>query len=129
MPFDLSEEAVVAAENALGARLPESYRVSMKIANGGERTAIHDCWFLIPILDKSNRKRLARTCNDIVRETEQQSSWPGWPEDAVKIADNGAGDALFFKIDGDKCLDAVFHWNHETGEINNISGSFAEIET
>ncbi|MCP4316606.1 MAG: SMI1/KNR4 family protein [Hyphomicrobiales bacterium] len=34
MPFDVSQQSVVAAEEDLGVRLPQSYRQAMKSENG-----------------------------------------------------------------------------------------------
>jgi SMI1 / KNR4 family (SUKH-1) len=89
MPFNLAERFVCAAEEKLGAALPHSYRQAMMASNGGEVAAYDDVWNLYPILDSSDRKRLSRSCNDIYHETCWMRDWPGWPENAVAIADNG----------------------------------------
>ena len=128
MAFNVSEEFVIAAEKVLGARLPESYRKSMQIENGGQVEAMSDYWTLVPIQDKSDRKRIARTSYDIVRETGDMAEWVGWPEAAVKIAQNGTGDALLFKIEGSACAKEVYHWDHETGETIKIADDFVELE-
>ena len=86
MPFDLAERFIGAAEEKLGAPLPHSYRQAMMASNGGEVTAYDGVWSLYPILDTSDRKRLSRSCNDILRETRVMRDWPGWPENAVAIA-------------------------------------------
>src|SRR5262249_46377612 len=77
-----------------------SYRQAMMASNGGEVAAYDDVWNLHPILDKSDRKRLSRSCNDILRETRIMRDWPDWPENAVAVADNGTGDKLPFLREG-----------------------------
>src|SRR5215510_12504260 len=66
VPFELEERFVIAAEQQLGASLPSSYRRAMMLSNGGRVHAFDDVWDLYPILDKSDRKRLKRSCNDIL---------------------------------------------------------------
>jgi hypothetical protein len=92
MPFDPAERFIRAAEEELGAPLPHSYRQVMMASNGGDVAAYSDVWNLYPILDKSDRKRLSRSCNDILRETRRLRDWPDWPENAVAIAHNGTDD-------------------------------------
>ncbi|MEO1143746.1 MAG: SMI1/KNR4 family protein [Pseudomonadota bacterium] len=128
MAFNVSEQFVLAAEEVLGAHLPESYRKSMQMENGGEVKAMSDYWTLVPIQDKSDRKRIARTSYDIVRETRDMADWTGWPETAVKIAQNGTGDALLFMIEGKVCTNEVYHWAHETGETTKIADDFSELK-
>ena len=108
MPFNLDESYVGAAEQALGARLPESYRQAMRIANGGEITAGEDDWQLHPIEDTSERRRLSRTANHIVKETNVCRGWPGFPPEAVVVADNGTGDKLVFLRSGGEFEAAVY---------------------
>lgn len=43
-----------------------------------------------PILDSSDRKRLKRSCNDIVHETAFMRDWPDWPENALAIGATAA---------------------------------------
>ncbi|XGA72149.1 SMI1/KNR4 family protein [Chitinibacter sp. SCUT-21] len=69
MAFDLNEEFIQAAEQALGATLPASYRQAMQQHNGGCVLAQGDSWQQHPIADTSDRKRLARSCNHILKET------------------------------------------------------------
>jgi hypothetical protein len=69
MPFELEECFVIAAERALGASLPYSYRQAMMTSNGGRVLGCDDVWDLYPIRDTSDRKRLKRSCNDILHET------------------------------------------------------------
>jgi hypothetical protein len=129
MPFDLAESFLVAAEEALGARFPASYRKAMARANGGEVEALSGSWQLHPIADSSDRKRLARTANHVVRETRSMLEWPRFPGSAVAIATNGTGDQLVLLREGEALKEAIYYWSHETGDIEPIAGSFAELCT
>jgi hypothetical protein len=129
MPFDLAESFIAAAEEALGATFPASYRVAMARANGGEVEALHDSWQLHPIADTSDRKRLARTANHVVRETLSMLGWPRFPGNGVAIATNGTGDQLVLLREGEALKEAVYYWSHETGVVELVAGSFAELGT
>lgn len=100
MPFDLAENFISVAEELLQAKLPASYRSSMLMSNGGELEIEDDVWQQYPIADTSDRKRLSRTANHIIKETSHLKSWPGFPEEAVAIAGNGSGDQLVLLKEG-----------------------------
>ena len=70
MPFELAEPFILAAEQQLGSKLPEAYRSAMLRENGGEFETEEDTWQQYPIADTSDRKRLSRTANHIIKETE-----------------------------------------------------------
>ncbi len=127
MPFDLQESYLLAAEAALGARLPESYRASMLRSNGGEVEAAGDVWQLHPIADTSERKRISRTANHVLRETAELRSWPGFPSNALSVASNAAGDCLLFLQNRDAFDPTVHAWSHETRELSRVAGDFSEL--
>lgn len=127
MAFNLSEQYVLETEVALGATLPDSYRAAMISNNGGTVEAAGEDWELIPIRDASDKKRLARSCNDIVRETTSFREWSGFPEDAVAIAANGSGDCIVFVREGDRFNPQPHIWSHETGALIKISDDFAVL--
>lgn len=128
MAFDLSESYVAQAEVKLGARLPESYRRAMMEANGGEVATDEEDWQLYPILDSSDKRRLSRSCNDIVTETKSAAEWDGFPVRAVAIAANGSGDLLVFLRSCEEFEPAVFIWSHETGELIKVANEFSELD-
>jgi hypothetical protein len=130
MPFSLEIQFVKRAEEKLGRKLPLSYVAMMCRSNGGELSIGTDCWWLYPILDDSDRLRLKRTCNDIVRETASAQKWHGFPSAAVAIGHNGCGDQLVFldRKDDQQFGDGVFWWDHETDELTKIADDFAELE-
>ena len=127
MPFNLAERFIRAAEDELGAPLPHTYRQAMMASNGGEVAAYDAVWNLHPILDKSDRKRLSRSCNDILRESRMMREWPHWPDNAVAIADDGTGDKLLFLRQGRLYQPEVYVWLHDTGELIEVAQSFSEL--
>jgi hypothetical protein len=128
MPFDLDERFIIAAEEKLGASLPYSYKQTMRASNGGQVLAYGDVWHLHPILDTSDRKRLKRSCNDVLRETQFMRGFPGWPDNALAIAGNGGGDRLIL-LKGDRLYDpTVYVWLHDTGELLAVADVFSDLE-
>lgn len=110
MAFPVTEDKIQAAEETLGRRLPDSLRERLLQNNGGE--VIDDegnDWILHPVRDDSDRKRLARTANDIIRETESAREWEDFPENAIAIANDGTGDLIVLLPD----YDAFYIWSHE----------------
>ncbi len=128
MPFSLSEEYLVQTEIELGARLPLDYREAMKADNGGEASTTDDEWEFYPIKDTSDRKRLSRTCNHIINETESCRGFGNFPEEALAIAGNGLGDQMVFIKNSGQFLNTVYLWLHETGELHKLVASFNEIK-
>ena len=125
MPFDLSEDQLIATETDLGASFPESYRSRMKRANGGSVEVSDDIWELIPIRDVSDRKRLSRTSNHVLLETASFSEWKLWPENAYAIGQNGTGDALVIFRCGPTFEPEVFVWRHEDGALELAANDFS----
>jgi len=129
MGFPVDIQFVKRAEAKLGRKLPLGYVAKMCRNNGGGVTAGPDCWYLYPIFDDSDRKHLKRTCNDIARETASAREWPDFPSNALAIGHNGGGDLLVLltQADTDRYGDAVYWWDHETGELNKIADAFEEL--
>ncbi len=127
MPFDLDEKYIIQTEEKLGARLPESYRTAMMADNGGEISTDEDDWEQYPMLDTSDKKRLSRTGNDILKETASCKGFGRFPENAVAIADNGFGDQMVFLKNGNVYGAEVYFWSHETGELDKLADDFSEL--
>lgn len=129
MPFPLDVQLVKRAEAKLGRKLPLDYIGKMCRANGGQVKAGIDCWQLYPIFDDSDRRRLKRTCYDIIRETKAAQEWPDFPQDALAIGSNGGGDQLVLLADPSsvRYADAVYWWDHETGELTKVADDFSEL--
>ena len=128
MPFDLGEPFIIAAESRLGARLPAAYRSAMLRSNGGELVVEDDDWMLYPIADTSDRKRLSRSANHIIKETQACRQWRAFPDDALAIATNGAGDQLVFLKRGAEFEATVYLWSHESGSLERVADDFSELD-
>lgn len=130
MPFPLEMRFVQEASKKLGRSLPLGYVARMCRDNGGDVEVGNDLFSLYPILDTTDRKRLARTCNDIIRETASARLQPDFPPEALAIGDNGGGDILVLLPDTEaqRFGDAVFWWDHETGELNQVAETFEDLE-
>jgi hypothetical protein len=114
-------------EERLGVLFPVSYVNAMCHQNGGDLIIGEEAWQLHPIFDDSDRTRLKRTCNDVVRETNEARKWSDFPANGVCIAGNGSGDTLIFLPDvkdPHRLSEIVYCWHHETGEIETVVSSF-----
>ncbi|REJ68302.1 MAG: SMI1/KNR4 family protein [Planctomycetota bacterium] len=130
MPFPVDIKYVTETERKLGVKFPPSYVTRIVKSNGGEVEAPPDVWSLYPIYDTSDKKRLKRTCNDVVRETKAAKEWPDFPPAAVAIGANGCGDQLVLipQADAPDILGSeVYWWDHETGELNKVADDLADL--
>ena len=128
MAFDLDEKYIKKAEEILGTLLPNAYKNEMIQNNGGTIYIDDEDWELFPIADTSDKKRISRTCNHIIHETNQAKRWSSFPKNALAIASDGCGDFLIFKQEDGHYLDEIYLWNHEAGELSMVANSFEELE-
>ena len=118
MAFPASEQIIAAAENTLGRSLPDGLRGRLLADNGGQVVdGDHHAWTLHPVLDRTDRKRLTRTANDIARETRSAREWAGFPPEAISIAADDYGNRLVL-LPGS---DTVSAWDHETGAVEAVT--------
>jgi hypothetical protein len=132
MPFPVDIMYVHEAERKLGVKFPASFVTKMARLNGGQVQTSVDIWQLHPFQDPSDRKRLARTCNDIVRETLAARKRPGFPPEAVSVGENGGGDELILLPQSDRpdlLSHEVYWWDHETDEIHKLADDFSELRS
>jgi hypothetical protein len=127
MPFDVAERYVQAAEEALGLSFPSAYRLAMMKCNGGIVSTQEEDWELYSIADDSDRKRLARTLNSIVLQTQRAREWRGFPSGAVALASNGEGDEMVFLASHQALGPEVFVWRHETCEVVHLAADFSAL--
>jgi hypothetical protein len=119
MPFPITTAEIAKTETKAGFQFPLGLKSRFSKEDGGELKIGGDSWQLIPFLDTTDRKRLTRTCNDIVQETARMRGWHGFPADAFVVAQNGRGDYLIIRPDAEGSNDlgeTVYFWDHETGE-------------
>lgn len=127
MAFDLSEDQLESTEADVGAVFPQSYRQRMMRSNGGEVFANADYWTLIPIRNKSERKRLSRTASHVLAETKSFSEWSIWHDNAYVIAENETGDTLVIIRKGQRFEPQVFNWRYENGDLELIAEDVTEL--
>jgi hypothetical protein len=129
MPYPVDNRFIERAEEKLEIKFPSSYVAEMEKSNGGTMEAGTDAWVLYPIFDSSDKNRLKRTCNDVVRETAQAKEWAGFPSAGIAIGANGCGDQLIFLVspDGKQLGDRVCWWDHETDAINPVADDFSQL--
>lgn len=78
MAFACTEDTIALTEAELARALPEAYRARLKRRDGGAVTDPQgNEWELHPIRDTTDRRRLQRTANHIVRETTVAKGWRG----------------------------------------------------
>jgi len=130
MPFPIDEKYIYETETELGLEFPVKFKQKMIIENGGEILTDEDDWQIYPFFDKSDNKRISRTCNHIGLETKQAKEWDNFPANAIAIATNGCGDHLILlpmNNNNKKLSDEIYFWFHETGEIAKIAESIDEM--
>jgi hypothetical protein len=130
MAFPITAAEIAKTETKTGFTFPLGLKSRLSKDNGGEIEVAGDCWQLIPFLDTSDRKRLARTCNDVVRETVKMRDWRGFPTDAFVVAQNGGGDYLIIRpqAEGSTQLgETIYFWDHETGEHEPVTDSLDSV--
>lgn len=130
MPFPVDIKYIQETEKELGIEFPEKFKQKMIIENGGEIMTEEDDWQIYPFFDKSDNKRISRTCNHIGLETEHAKEWANFPTNAIAIASNGCGDHLVLLPLGSnnkKLSDEIYYWFHETGELTKMADTIDEL--
>ena len=130
MPFPVDKKYIQDTEKELGLIFPNAFIEKMCEENGGELETDGDAWQLFPFFDQSDSKRISRTCNHIILETNNAREWVTFPEDAIAIGENGCDDYLILTTDplNDKqLLDTIYVWRHETAEIETIADNVFEL--
>lgn len=130
MAFPIDIKYIIETEQELGLAFPDNFKSKMTQVNGGDLMTEDDDWQLFPFFDKSDNKRISRTCNHIILETNQAKQWDNFPVNGIAIGSNGCGDLLLLlptKEDNRKLSDEIFMWFHETGETEKIADSINEL--
>lgn len=130
MAFPVDIKYIIETEQEIGFAFPDSFKAKMTHENGGELMTDNDDWQLFPFFDKSDKKRISRTCNHIVLETKQARSWHNFPSNGIAIASNGSEDFLLLlpaKENDKKLNDVIYIWFQETGEIEKVADTIDEL--
>ncbi len=129
MPFPLDEKYIQETESELNVKFPTEFKNRMIKSNGGELLISDEFEFeLYPFFDKTDRKRISRTCNHIGLETKNARKWNGFPDNGIAIGADGYGNQLILTHNGNGNLtDELFFWNHETREVEKIAESINKL--
>lgn len=130
MPFPIDIKYIIETEQELGLIFPDIFKNKMAIENGGELMTENDDWQLFPFFDKSDKKRISRTCKHIGLETKQAKEWGNFPNNGAAFASNGCGDLLILlptTKNENKLSDEIFIWFHETGQIEKVADNINEL--
>lgn len=91
MTWSVEQRFIDDAQRELGVRFPRVFMARLRKQNGGDVRRDGHTWTFHPVGDTSERRRLSRTSNDIVRETRFARQHPDFPAAAVAIAVGASG--------------------------------------
>jgi len=129
MPFAIELKYIEETEKDLHVKFPDNFKLRMQKSNGGEWETEEMEIELHPFFDKSDKKRIGRTCNHIGLETRNARQWSGFPENGITIGSDGYGNQIILMHNGDGKLDeTIYFWDHETREIEIIAENINDIE-
>ena len=127
MPFPITVAEIAKTEAKTGFKFPLGLKARLSKDNGGEVRVGDDNWWLIPFLDTTDRKRIARTCNDIVRETTQMRSGQTFQQmrSSLLKTELVTTSSSVLKLRDQKSLaETIYFWDHETGQHEPVADSF-----
>lgn len=131
MAFPIDIKYIIETEQELGLTFPEQFKNKMLKENGGELMTEDDDWQLFPFFDKSDKKRISRTCNHIILETKYiRTNWKNFPDNGIAIASNDSGDCLVLlpTTENEKKLsDEIFMWLHEIGKAEKVADNINKL--
>ena len=128
MAFTLDDRFIKAAEQSNGSQFPQSYADFMRKTNGG--TTADDSWLLHPIEDTSDRTRIKRTCNHVLRETAKARRYERLPEGAVVIGEDMENTLLLLlpdSSDAGQLGTAVYGWHPFHQDLHEVVSDFSEF--
>ena len=129
MPFPIDEKYIKDTESELNVKFPTDFKNRMIKSNGGELVTDEFAFELYPFFDKSDRKRISRTCNHIGLETKNAREWNGFPKNGIAIGSDGFGNLMILTHNGNGILtDEIYFWNHEIEQTEKIAVSINELD-
>jgi hypothetical protein len=114
MAWPVEQKYIDDAQRQLGVVFPRNFVARLRKLNGGALTRDGQTWWFHPVWDKSDKRRLSRTSNDIVRETQHARTWPGFPQAGVAIAQGTGSERLILlpsESDPGQLGEAVYDWD------------------
>ncbi|MBK6901576.1 MAG: SMI1/KNR4 family protein [Saprospirales bacterium] len=124
MSFPIESKYIRELETELNVKFPPKFIKRMMVSNGGEVETEELDILLYPFYDKTDKKRISRTCNHIGRETKSAKEWTAFPTNGVAIGTDGFGNQLILLHEGNGLLkETIYFWDHETGEMEEFAPS------
>ncbi|MCA9568289.1 MAG: SMI1/KNR4 family protein [Myxococcales bacterium] len=106
----IDPDQIAWTEKQLGTTFPSAFKARMHHRNGGSFELDGEDWFIYPFRDRSTRKSLQKTADDILVNTRSlRDAEPDLPEGIVVLAHNGAGDHLVLLPATSTALGPVVH--------------------
>ena len=129
MAFPLDEKYIKETETEFNVKFPSEFKNRMTKSNGGELLISDKFKFeLYPFFDKTDRKRISRTCNHIGLETKNAREWNGFPDNVIAIGADEYGNQLILTHNGNGNLtEELYFWNHETRQMEKIAESINKL--
>jgi hypothetical protein len=114
----------------MGVRFPLIFKIKMSENNGGHVDLDGESWFLFAFEDLSSRASIRKTAQNIRMETQTAiEDGLGFPADGIAIGNNGAGDLLFLRRDGDVVQSEVWIYRLRGGELAKALDDVASLWT
>jgi len=117
VPFPVSEMHIEREEADLGVLLPIELRNRLRQGNGGEVKVDGEVFYLHRVWDPTDRRRMKRSANHMLRETITARKLTGFPPGAVSLAVNNYGDRLIVR----PLRETIEGWSREDGSIFAVS--------
>ena len=128
MPFPIDEKYTIETESELNVKFPLEFKNRMKKSNGGKLITNEFEFELYPFFDKSDRKRISRTCNHIGLETKNAREWNGFPEYVIAIGSDGFGNLIILTHNVDGILtDEIYLCNHDIAQLEKLEDSIINL--
>ncbi|SOB85317.1 SMI1/KNR4 family protein [Streptomyces sp. 1331.2] len=108
-----SEDDLMVAEEALGARLPGEYKEFMKRYGGGMFLFLD----LLPIASSDDQE------DDLLKVNLREFL----DADFIAVAPVGTGDWWGFSVIDGRCADQINFWDHEDGRVQFEAASFLDF--
>lgn len=124
MAKPVKETYINITEERLNFPFPQEYKKLISEENGGSIICGKEEWELYPIADLTDKQSIAKTFNNVQKETENSKEWNLFPQAAITVGENGSGDKLVLLPNSS----VVYMWFHETGELITLADSFGDVE-
>lgn len=124
--FPVKSAYIEEMEFRLGITFPVVFKNRMMKENGGQIKAGGHIWHLFPFFDELDIHRMINTCDHIGIITLQARKWVLFPQEAVVIGSNTAGDLLILlpeKYHPAQLAECIYSWNRQSGQVAKLAGN------